>query len=444
MDKKDTIHISSLSEFIEWVKQLGTKNYLFRGVPNAEYRIQASAYRRPKEEDRNPEKFLQINKDLITDARLRGHGERNGRELGDLEILAELQHFGAATGLIDFTHNAQVALYFACQKDLKWEKNLQHSENSPDGKVYAVHNDPLSFKKVTPDLIKEKIDYFFLGLQSYGRDCQLYRWEPGYQNNRIIAQQSIFVFGTHELDNNQACIIKESCKKDILIALEQVSGINEAMLFPDFDGFARLHREDVPYTELSASDYFNRGMDAFQSREEEEAIANYDMAIELNPNNSAYYEWRGYAKRALDRDDEAINDFNKMVEIDGSVYAYEVRGKTLFGMKQYQKAIADFDKAIDLSSDYHFCYFRRAKAKFELGQYQETITDLDTTIQIDPNDVRTYLLRGNAKEKTGDLEGAKSDLEKALTLQNRTGNAWRVDEIKIDLQRIVKRIAERK
>lgn len=410
MDKKEPMQISSLSEFIEWVNQLGSGNYLLRGVPNAEYRIQASAYRRPKEEDRNFEKFLHINKHLIADARLRGHGERDGRELGDLEILAQLQHFGAATCLIDFTRNAQVALYFACLKDLKWEKESYDSEKSPDGKVYAVHNDPLKIKKVTPDLLKEKIDHFFPCFQPYGRDRQLYRWEPGYQNNRIIAQQSIFVFGTHELDEDEACIIKESCKEDILIALEQVSSINEAMLFPDFDGFARLHREDMPYTELSASDYFNRAMKASGSGEE--AIANYDMAIELNPNNSDYYEWRGYAKRALKRDDEAIDDFNKMVEIDGSVYAYEVRGKVLFGLKRYQQAITDFRKMIELAPDIPFGYFRLGRAMYELEQYQDAIPNIDKLLQIDP-DANNYLLRGKAKEQIGDLEDAKSDLEKA-------------------------------
>ena len=323
MDEKEPTQISSLSDFIEWVNQLGSNNYLFRGVPNKKYKIQASAYRRPEVNTRSFEKFLQINKHLIADARLRGHGEKNGRELGDLEILAQLQHFGAATCLIDFTHNAQIALYFACQKDLKWEKKSQDSENPPDGKVYAVRNDPLRFKKVTPDLLKEKIDYF---LPRYERKRQLYHWEPGYQNNRIVAQQSIFVFGTdelfglYELDTSEACVIKESYKEDILIALEQVSGITQAMLFPDFDGFARLHREDILYTEPSASDYFNRAMQASG----EEAMANYDMAIELDPQDSDYYEWRGYAKMALNQHDDAIDDFNKMIEINSSVYAYEV------------------------------------------------------------------------------------------------------------------------
>ena len=456
MDKKQPTRISSLGEFIEWINQLGPGKYLFRGVPNAKYRIQASAYRRPKKDTRNFDRFLQINKHLIAEARLRGHGEKDGRELGDLEILAQLQHFGAATCLIDFTHNAQIALYFACQKDLKWEKKSQdsdqnslksqNSKTAPDGKVYAVRNDPLRFKKVTPDLLKKNIDYF---LPRYKRKHQLYHWEPGYQNNRIIAQQSIFVFGTdelfglYELDESEACVIKENYKKDILIELEQVSGITQAMLFPDFDGFARLHHEDIPYTEPSASDYFNRAVQASGSAQYEEAILNYNKAIELDPKDFEIYEWRAVAKNQLGRNEEAINDYNKMIELYPSALTYERRGKFLFRLKRYQQAIADFSKMIELSPDIPFGYILRGEAKCELGKQQEAIADFDTVIQIDPGDISTYRLRGNAKEQIRDLEGAKADFQKALTLANQTRNARLVNEITIALQRIKERIAER-
>lgn len=443
MNKKEPIQISSLSEFIEWVQQLGSGNYLFRGVPNAKYRIQASAYRRPKEDDRSFEKFLQINRDLITDARLRGHGEKDGRELGDLEILAQLQHFGAATCLIDFTCNAQVALYFACQKDPKWEQNSQDSEKAPDGKVHVVCNDPLRFKKVTPDLLKEKIDYFFPRFQPYGRDRQLYRWEPGDQNNRIIAQQSIFVFGDYEFDGNDACIVEESCKENILIELERVSGITPTILYPDFDGFARLHREGMPYTEPSASDYFNSAMQAHGANQYEEAIANYDKVIELNPQDSEAYERRAMAKIQLKRDQEAIDDYNKMIELDPCAYSYDKLGKALLRLGRPQQAFTFFDKMIELFPDVPFGHTRRGKANYELGQFQNAIADLDTALQIDPGDISTYQLRGNAKEQIKDFEGAKADFQKALTLANQPRNARLVNEITIDLQRIKERIAER-
>ena len=428
MDKSEPIRISSLSKFVEWINQLGSGTCLFRGVTNKEYKIQASAYRRLKENVRDSEKFLQINRDLITNARLRGHGEKDGRKLEDLEILAQLQHFGAATCLIDFTRNAQVALYFACQRDHKWEKNSQDSENPPDGKVYAVRNDPLKIKKVTPDLLNKKIDYFFPlkpkkvtpGLRTgkidyffphYERNHQLYFWEPGYQNNRIIAQQSVFVFGTYEFDKNEACIIEESCKKDILIELERVSGINEAMLFPDFDGFARLYREEIPYTEPSVWDYFMRANQVDGA----EAILNYDRAIELDSKDSKLYFWRGSMKEKLKQYEDAIDDFNKVVEIDSSAYSYEVRGKVLFELKRYREAIDDFSRMIELIPDDPFGYCQRGEAKYELGQYQEAIDDFNTALQIEP-DFYTYFFRGIAKEALGDIEGAEEDIQKAGTL----------------------------
>lgn len=488
MNKKQPTQISSLSEFIEWVNQLGPGNYLFRGVPNAEYRIQASAFRRPKKGARSLEKFLQINRDLITDARLRGHGERNGQELEDLEILAELQHFGAATCLIDFTRNAQVALYFACEKDPKWEKNTQDSEKAPDGKVYVVRNVPLKLKKVTPDLLKEKICYFL----HYTGSFPLYYWEPRYQNNRIIAQQSIFVFGRHQFDENNACIIEESCKKDILLELERASGITQAMLFPDFDGFARLHREDTPYTEPVASGFLNRGLQAFEEGRYDEAITHWDKAIELGHQDSETYRWRAVAKSIFERDEEAIDDYNKTIEIEpgwDAYYeraiiflrlkryqqaiadfsamieiepsrgvAYEGRGEALLRLKRYQQAIADFSKLIEIEPNFAGSYVRRGRAEFELGQHQEALADFNTALRIDPADPYVYQLRGKANEQLGNLEGAKEDFKKsstkALTKEftpaPHTDKVSFVDQMKelVDqnqsaLQRIEERIAER-
>ncbi len=418
MDQNEPTRISSLGEFIEWVKQLGSKKHLFRGVPNAEYRIQASAYRRPKKEDREEEKFLQINKHLIADARLRGHGERDGRELGDLEILAQLQHFGAATCLIDFTHNAQVALYFACQKDLKWEKKSQDSRKPPDGKVYAMCNDPLKLKKVTPDLLKEKINYFLPRFDPYRRNWQLYYWEPGYQNNRIIAQQSIFVFGAPELDENDAYIITGSCKKDILIELEQVSGINDTMLFPDFDGFARLHHEDIPYTEPSSLDYLTRASEASREDQYEEAILNYDKMIELDPQNSAIYRWRAEAKTQLGWNDAAINDYSRMIELNPCMDTYETRGKALFRLKRYQQAIADFGKMIEIDPDVPFGYIERGEALYELGKYKEAIADFSKAIDIDPEGLYLYSRLGETLYKLGQYKEAIANYFKVININS--------------------------
>ena len=71
MQKEGQMRITTLNEFMEWAQQLPAGECLFRGVPDEQYGIQASAYRRPKKEDRGAEKFLQINRSLIRDVRLR-------------------------------------------------------------------------------------------------------------------------------------------------------------------------------------------------------------------------------------------------------------------------------------------------------------------------------------------------------------------------------------
>ena len=128
LQNEQPTYIKTLGKFIDWVDSLGPRKCLFRGLPNQEHTIEASAWRRMKnEQDRNNiDKLLKINEDLITDARDRGYDKKNGQELRDLEILAELQHFRAATCLVDFSYSAQVALWFACRESFKDPPNSEN------------------------------------------------------------------------------------------------------------------------------------------------------------------------------------------------------------------------------------------------------------------------------------------------------------------------------
>ena len=229
--------IKTLDEFIAWANQFDEGEYVFRGVPNKAYKIQASAYRRPEENERNFEKFLNINKDLIRAARQRGYDRKDGREWSDLEILVELQHYGAATCLIDFSYSAQIALWFACQHFQKKDENggLQNINKPLHGKVSVMQMKRSKFTEITPDLMKgdveKTIDYFL----KEPKGSPLYYLKPIFQNNRIISQQSVLLFGNYELEADKECFIEEGSKNKILTELERTSGYTEDRLFPDFE-----------------------------------------------------------------------------------------------------------------------------------------------------------------------------------------------------------------
>ena len=381
MARTESEPFETLSDFLEWVSQFNDGTYVFRGVPNEEYGIQASAYRRVPESDQNSQDkgfptFVEINTALIREARLRGYDQKDGRPLSDLEILTDLQHFKAATCLIDFTYSAQVALWFACAQDSK-------IPDATNGKVFAVHKDNVNrFIEIEPDSLTEPLPYFL-----NSNEPQLYHWQPRQQNNRILAQQSIFFFGHYEFEEDAVCIIEKCKKEDIRTELERISGITEIRLFPDFEGFASLRDDQTPYTPLSADEYRMRADQAVRRDKFEEAIDDYDKAIYRRPGDASLYYSRGLAKVQAEQYEDAIKDYNEATQLNSSyTSAYHERGFAKAQLRQYDAAIADYDEAIRLNPDDSSVYYQRGLAKAELRQYDAAIADYDEAIRLNPND----------------------------------------------------------
>ena len=372
MVKKESRRVKTLSGFMKWAAQFNDGQYLFRGVSNEEYEIEASASRRLGENDSNPVKLLKINKEMIDDARLQGHDLKNGQRLSDLELLAELQHYGAATCLIDFTYSAQIALWMACWQRSKWDVN---------GKVFAVRSDdPVRFKKVTSDSVREKLDCFFKMNERGG--YPLYQWQPKQQNNRIIAQQSIFLFGGAKIAAEAECIILKSSKKTILTSLEKSSGIVEARMFPDFGGFARLRAHDREYIEPNVEGYLRRGFEAHQEGRLDDAIDYYNEVISLHPDDralaTAYYR-RGFAYEDKKQYDKAIEDFTGMLNIlPNNPYAHFARGINYAFSDEYVKAIEDFSKVVTKIADDALAYYHRGITWLHLKKWENAEIDLTT------------------------------------------------------------------
>ena len=69
-------------------------------------------------------------------------------------------------------------------------------------------------------------------------------------------------------------------------------------------------------------------------------------------------------------------------------------------------------------------YVNRGIAKRKLKDYQGAIADYDKAIEISPQLSRVYKNRGITKENNGDLKGACRDYKKAVSLGNQGTAQW--------------------
>ncbi len=448
-----SIPIRKLEDFINWAKQFQEGDFVFRGVPNEAFEIQASASLRPHvieqmyiekqqdEEKRNYNKYLYINKELITKSKQRGYDKKDGKEFNILDILAELQHYGAATCLIDFTCSAQIALWFACQpyqkiknehqdkKDKK--KETEDSIKHINGKVYAVkHVPPRSSGlpkciEITPEFLekdaekKKDISYFL----KEEKDAPLYYYQPKYQNHRIIAQQSVFLFGQYKFKADNECVIAADCKEKILNELHKSSGLTEDKLFPDFEGFATwVHSKDSPYTEPIPSALKARSRTVFDKShateiELEEVIGDLSRAINKDDNDVESYNLRGKAYTQLEDFGNALADFAEAENIDPEdAETYFNRACLYQEQGQYQEAINDYDTAISKKEVYGEAFFRLGQIKYELGQVEEALTDFTEAIRLKPNFFNAYYERALTLKELQEYPSALDDFTMAINL----------------------------
>ncbi len=95
---------------------------------------------------------------------------------------------------------------------------------------------------------------------------------------------------------------------------------------------------------------------------------------------------------------------------------YQNRANANFVMGEYEAAITDYNKAIELNQKEPSIYFSRGLAHFNRQSFTLAIADFDKVIELDPKEAMAYFKRGNALEKTGSFEKALPDYQKAVEL----------------------------
>jgi tetratricopeptide (TPR) repeat protein len=206
-----------------------------------------------------------------------------------------------------------------------------------------------------------------------------------------------------------ADFVKASIYSDRGVAKWRLKQTKEAI--DDFNLSIQLAPEN-------ASVYNNRGNALVDLGHPEEAVKDFDRAIALSPNYGAAYNNRGNARTLLAAYQPAFQDFRKAVELmPTSAVAFNGRGKAHAAMQRYHAALRDYTKALSLNARYEAAFKNRGEANLALEQYAEAADDFSQALSIKPDQPQLMLLRARAYVGDKKVNTALEDLNKAIELQ---------------------------
>ena len=325
--------------------------------------------------------YVNILRDMIKTAK-RHFPDKYQEEMSDLDILADIQHNGGATCLVDFSKNVITGLWFACNAD-----------TDADGFVYCydvmhdiIVNDCLSYIKDESQPVESLLAQTYRETNICSDvDTRFCIWEPSSRNNRIIRQDSVFVFGMEKFivkDHGIEIIRIDADKKEcILLAMEAFFNVSEDTIFNDSIGFAHANRKTIPYRKLEISAY-TRGFDDMINGNYEAALeffklyesecrkkATMEELIEMHFSLAVCYKHIKRANKTITYEENAIIEYSQVIKLIRKMFSnkchekialkqdrdYYIRKCTrayngifdmLYETKQYEKAICKCDELI--------------------------------------------------------------------------------------------------
>lgn len=144
---------------------------------------------------------------------------------------------------------------------------------------------------------------------------------------------------------------------------------------------------------------------------------------------------RGQSRMKLGEFEAAIIEFSKAIELDAkNPHAYAARGNARINIGAINEAIADFTQAIALDPSRRVPYINRAIARVDVGDLDGAIADYTTANSLDPKNALIFRNRGCVKLQKGDLDGARTDFQQAIALATDDGAYQRFYLLLLGLQ----------
>ena len=135
-----------------------------------------------------------------------------------------------------------------------------------------------------------------------------------------------------------------------------------------------------------AQAWTNRGYALGQLKKHLEKFSSCSQATYVQPDFAEAWNCRGLARFDLKQYDEAVQDYDKAIEVavddKEKIRAWFNKGQALMAKGNYEEAITATQKVLEIDRDYFLALTQKCKALYELQQYQDAKAHCDESLKI--------------------------------------------------------------
>lgn len=178
-----------------------------------------------------------------------------------------------------------------------------------------------------------------------------------------------------------------------------------------------------------ADNYYKNGKKSFENASYEKAALSFEKAIKKNPNKAEYLIDYGMTLIALGKYEDSIKQFDlaymdkdlKIVR-ENNKRVYRGKGIAYYHIQQYQKAVTEFEKAIDvrelLKLNEDILYYM-GSSLIAVGSYDKAIDVYTTILTEDSKNASAYGNRAFCYRNKNEFEKSLTDYNKAIKIDSK-------------------------
>src|SRR5262245_28428740 len=157
----------------------------------------------------------------------------------------------------------------------------------------------------------------------------------------------------------------------------------------------------------------------------DQAVAYFTKELAREPKNSHALAAPGVALGSGKDADKAVGDFDRAIELDPkATLAYYHRANIRYGKGQYDQALADYNAVIEQDPGFDWAYHVRGWIYYRRQDYDRALADYETAIKLVPTETVFYRDRGNIALARKQYDKALADYSRSIELDPKYAVPW--------------------